>query len=308
MVSNRSDRLRQEGKVLGVDPLQPRDLRRHTLGAPLVGVIHLGAIVREPEDVAAIAASELADGLQRPVDALACLVGFQVDEIGGDGRRELLKGQTLAQGALRLLLFGHVHVGANESHDASVDRRAHAESAGEDVHVAPILVAHAELHLILGGPAVRIVLHQLNGARPVVGMQQPFPGRQRRLPDRPRRIPACSASAVSSRPGRSARPGPTPHRWRPCIARANRSSLWRSASSVRVRSSSSSRTAVCRRALSSAMEASWPSRLIRSVSSALKGVTPGARTKPSTPITSDPRPRGTPRHGPLGSSPNCAER
>ena len=72
------------------------------------------------------------------------------------------------------------------------------------------------------------------------------------------------------------------------------------ACSARTRSANSCCIDVCRRALSSAMEANCAKRLVRSISFAVNGGADMPRVKPMTPTTSEPDLSGAPTSGPIG--------
>ena len=70
------------------------DLRLDPFGAPLVGVLGMGEVRREPEDVTPVDAEERPEQLQRLLEGVIEVRGVEADEPGGDRPHQLLEGDT----------------------------------------------------------------------------------------------------------------------------------------------------------------------------------------------------------------------
>ena len=97
--------------------LQVVDLRLDALRAPLVGVVHRGAVRGEAEDVRAVDTRVLADRRQRAVELVVDRLPRQVHEARGERRDELLEREPLAQ---RVLVAGAALDRGDRALDATV--------------------------------------------------------------------------------------------------------------------------------------------------------------------------------------------
>ena len=157
-----------------------------------------------------------------------------VDAFLRAGERERQPLLALAQRRLGALALGQVEVRADDAHDGPAGLAPDRQTARQHVDVVAVLVPQTELGFI-GRSPLATAAFSVARARVIVGMQQAFPGADVRLD-------SSSSVAEHLLPARRVHDAPvsrfqshTPS-CAPANASVSRSSLSRSAASVRLRS------------------------------------------------------------------------